>query len=117
MSPAVIMSIFFAVAVCSGFMLHSEKLTPAQGLLLAVHKLGAVASLVYFILDQYGLWTLFPEQFNAGFAGAVGVLFLALFVTGALKTMARTAPLHVPAARIHKMAAALAAFSILFIFV
>jgi hypothetical protein len=112
----ILAGLLFLFALLSGvWVSHSGK--PINVVIFTIHKLIALATVIVIAMSVYNLYKALDLRTSIGLAviATTGLLFLALFFTGAL--LSRNSPLPAAILRIHQVAPLLAlAFSLMTIY-
>lgn len=109
-SKLIIAGLLFVFTLLSGIWVsHSGK--PINTVIFTIHKLIALATAIVIGISVYTLFKALDQRMSIVLAGMVitGLLFVALFITGAL--LSRNTPLPVAILRIHQVAPLLALVS------
>lgn len=109
-SKPVIIGVLFLVTLASGFAVsHAGR--PYNSALFTIHKLLALATVIFIAVTVKQLWSGGDPRaaIELGLSVLSGLLFLALFVSGALLSIKSQLP--VPVLRIHQIATLLSVAS------
>jgi hypothetical protein len=108
LNKPIIIGILFLITLASGFAVsHGGK--PYNAGLFTIHKFAALATVILLIITVKQLWSGGDARalLELGLTIVSGLLFLALFVTGAILSIKNQLP--APVLRIHQIAPLLSA--------